>query len=95
MYFFISPSPPFFKCLSPREGRTESQQRVLGQGLCRDEIFQGQLGVRGAEVEAHLATARPPWGHRCTCTGKTPLSGQRLGLPGKPHLPGWLGFAAS
>lgn len=41
-----------------------------------------------------MATAAAPWGHHCTYTGKSPLPGQRLGLPGKP-LPGWLGFAAS
>lgn len=46
---------------------------MLGKVLCRNEIFQGKLAVRGIVLEAHLAADRLLWGHHCTCTGKTPF----------------------
>lgn len=43
---------------------------MLSQVFCRDEIFQGKLGLRGIKVEECLAAARLLWGHLYTCTSK-------------------------
>lgn len=71
---------------------------TAGMGLFRDEIFQGELGVRGIEVEGIFGCCQTPLRSSLHLHQQNPFSGQMGSLenPVSSASPlGWLGFAAA
>lgn len=79
MKFFISPSPPVF--LMP-ESQGMGSVASAQLDIIWDEIFQGKLGLRGIEIEAHWLL--PDSVGVIFAPAKAKLFSWPNGFPGKP-----------